>query len=372
MANGEETIKKLGFGLMRLPQQDGQIDLPQVCDMVDLFLAHGYTYFDTAWGYNDGDSEIAIGKALVQRYPRDSFQLATKLPAFFAADAASARRMIDTSLQRTGAGYIDYYLLHNLDEFRTSLYEEYGLWDYIKELQQRGLVRHWGFSFHAQAEHLEKLLTEHPDVEFVQLQINYADWENVRIQSRRCYEVARRHGKPIVIMEPVKGGLLAAPPEPVRQLLQQADPSLSPAAWAMRFAASLDGVLTVLSGASNLEQLQENIATMDDFRPLDEAEWQLLAQARQMIAELPLVPCTSCRYCVSDCPENIMIPQLLEILNVYRIYGNLRQSRGSYEWAMTTSGKAGDCLACGQCESVCPQHLDVSEYMRELAELFEV
>ena len=242
MAYLGEDIQKLGFGLMRLPQKDGAIDIEQTKRMVDLFLGAGFTYFDTAWAY--AGSEDAIRQALVERYPRDSYQLATKNAAWINCKTREeATAQLETSLKQTGAGYFDFYLLHNLGEGRTRYFDEFDLWSWIQEKKREGLVKHAGFSFHSTPEELEAILTAHPEMEFVQLQINYADWENPAIQSRACYEVARRHGKPVIIMEPVKGGMLATPPQPVLEVLKAAEPDASAASWAIRFAADLEGVI---------------------------------------------------------------------------------------------------------------------------------
>ena len=262
MAYLGEEIKKLGFGLMRLPQKsEGVIDVEQTKVMVDKFMEAGFTYFDTAWAY--AGSEDAIREALVERYPREKYQLATKMAAWINCKTRDeALAQFKTSLERTKAGYFDFYLLHNLGEHRTKYFDEYGLWDWIREQKEAGLIRHAGFSFHSTPEELDALLTAHPEMEFVQLQINYADWENPAIQSRACYEVARKHGKPVIIMEPVKGGMLATPPESVEKLLKAAEPEASTASWAIRFAANLEGVITVLSGMSNVVQMEDNLSFM--------------------------------------------------------------------------------------------------------------
>ena len=264
-------IKKLGFGLMRLPKRGDNIDVEQVKIMVDRFLADGFTYFDTAWAYPG--SEDAIRQALVERHPREAFQLATKNAAWIKCKSREeAIGQFETSLRQTGAGYFDFYLLHNLGEERTHLFEDWGLWEFLAEKKAAGLIRNLGFSIHDKAEALEDVLTAHPEVDFVQLQINYADWENPAIQSRRCYEVARKYGKPVVIMEPVKGGMLANPPESVQRVLKEAEPNSSAASWAVRFAANLEGIITVLSGMSSVEQMEDNLSYMKDFNGLSEKE----------------------------------------------------------------------------------------------------
>ena len=271
---------KLGFGLMRLPKlADGSIDVPQVSEMIDWFLEAGGTYFDTAYVYDNGGSEAAIRKALVDRYPRDRYTLATKLNAGMAKNEADAKAQFATSLERTGAGYFDYYLLHALQRNNYKKYEEYGIWDYVKDLKARGLVRHYGFSFHADPELLEQLLTEHPDVDFVQLQINYADWENPGVASRRNWEICKAHGKPVTVMEPVKGGILADPIPTVKEVLDASGSGLSYAGWAIRFVASRENILVVLSGMSSLDQMRDNLSFMRDFRPLDEAEEEATSTA---------------------------------------------------------------------------------------------
>ncbi len=365
-----ENIPKLGFGLMRLPMLGDEVDLEQTKQMVDEFLAAGFTYFDTAYGYLGGKSELAAKAALVDRYPRESFQLATKLPAWAGAKTAEdAKQMFWTSLERTGAGYFDFYLLHNLGDERTRYFDDYGIWDFVKELKEKGLVKHIGFSFHDKAEVLDALLSAHPETEFVQLQINYADWDSSVIQSRACYEVARKHNKPVIIMEPVKGGSLANLPAPVAELLREADPARSQAAWALRFAASLPGLVTVLSGMSDLAQLRDNLDTMKNSAPLSAEENEVIRAAQAKLAAIPSVPCTDCRYCVKDCPAGVAIPGVFKSLNTYLVYGNLAGAKGSYGYNCRAGEKAAACLACGQCESVCPQHINIIERLREAAEL---
>ena len=368
-----ESVPKLGFGLMRLPKTgSGRIDIEQTKQMVDLFLKAGQTYFDTAYVYDNGDSERAAKAALVDRYPRDRFTLATKLSLWKDADTEEAcRAQLHTSLERTGAGYIDYYLLHAIQQSNYQKCDEFRLWDYMKEQKAKGLIRHWGFSYHAGPELLDRLLTDHPDAEFVQLQINYADWENPRVTARANYEVARRHGKPVVVMEPVKGGALATPPSAVGQLLQKADPKASYASWAIRYAASLDGILTVLSGMSNLEQMRDNLSYMKDFRPLDAAGQALLRQAQDAFNGIRSIPCTGCRYCVAGCPRQIPIPGIFAARNKQLVWEQLLAGREQYDQLVADAGKASDCIACGQCESACPQQLPVIDWLKDCARAFE-
>ncbi|MDO4266983.1 MAG: aldo/keto reductase [Eubacteriales bacterium] len=360
MAYLGQEIKKLGFGLMRLPQKDGVIDVEQTKTMVDLFLQAGFTYFDTAWAY--AGSEDAIRQALVERYPRESYQLATKNAAWINCKTREeAIAQFDTSLRQTGAGYFDFYLLHNLGESRTHFFDDFDLWNWVQEKKAQGLIRHVGFSFHSTAEELDAILTAHPEMEFVQLQINYADWENPAVQSRACYEVARKHGKPVIIMEPVKGGMLASPPKPVEAVLKAAEPDASSASWAIRFAAGLEGVITVLSGMSNIAQMEDNISFMKDFSGLSEAEKTALDKAREELAKIPLIPCTSCNYCAKVCPMDIGISGSFTAMNYLTLYGDKTAALNQENWLVGRHGhkRANECIHCGACEAACPQHIAI-------------
>lgn len=374
MAYLGQDIPKLGFGLMRLPEfeEKGEkhIDLEQVKEMVDLFIEGGFTYFDTAYGYHGGRSEKAVKEVLVDRYPRESFQLATKLPAWAADDAAGAKAMLETSLERTGAGYFDFYLLHNLGQQRTEAFEEYGIWDFAKEQKEKGVIKHLGFSWHDKAEPLAEVLEAHPEVEFVQLQINYADWESPVIESRKCYEVARKYGKPVIIMEPVRGGSLADLPEPIARTFELADPEASQASWAIRYAASLPHVITVLSGMSAPDQVRDNVCVMKDFEPLDGDELMIVDEVREALDATPSVPCTDCRYCLPKCPQGVRIPSCFAALNIYLTYDDLTRAREDYSWD-AAKGPASDCIACGACEEVCPQQIPIIEDLKRAAEVLE-
>ena len=361
---------RLGFGLMRLPKNpDGSIDIPQTCEMADHFLAAGGTYFDTAYVYDNGASEAAFRSAVAERHPRESYTVCTKLNAFMqCTDEASAKQQFVTSLERTGAGYFDYYLLHALQRSNTHLYNNYHIWDYIAEQKAKGLVRNYGFSFHADPELLEQLLEEHPEVDFVQLQINYADWENPGVASRRNWEICKAHGKPVVIMEPVKGGILANPIAPVRDILTRANPDASCASWALRFAAGLDNILAVLSGMSSLEQMDDNLRQMMPFIPLNEAEMQVIEEARKALDAAKDIPCTACHYCTKGCPMDIPIPEIFTVYNRKEGSPHFRTVR-EYTIVTTDRGKAADCIQCGQCEGVCPQHLPVISLLEKCREM---
>ena len=367
-----ENTPKLGFGLMRLPKlSDGKIDIEQTKKMVDLFMGAGLTYFDTAYVYDGGESEKAAKAALVDRYPRESYTLATKLCAWMGPqDENSAKQQFYTSLERTGAGYFDYYLLHALQRANYKVYDKFHIWDFAKELKEKGLIKYYGFSFHADPALLEELLCDHPDVDFVQLQIKYADWESPGTASRECWEIARRHGKSVVIMEPVKGGALADPIPEVVEVLKSADPKASVASWAIRFAASLDGIITVLSGMSNIEQVEDNISYMRDFKPLTDAEQEVIKRAQIALSGDRSIPCTACHYCTGGCPMNIPIPEIFYVSNHQR--GNAAfRGRREYTIATTGKGRGSDCIECGQCVSACPQQIDVIARLKECAELFE-
>lgn len=365
-----QDIPKLGFGLMRLPKlEDGKTDVEQTKQMVDAFLAAGGTYFDTARAY--GESESVIRQALVKRYPRESFQLATKNAAWIKAkDADEARADFDISLEQTGAGYFDFYLIHNTGGARTAVFDKFGMWDFVKDLKASGKVRHIGFSHHDNAELLDELLVKHPEMEFVQLQVNYADWDNANTQSRKCVEVAAKHGVPVVVMEPVRGGALATPPDPVAEVLRNANPEASYVSWAIRFALGIPNLITVLSGMSSLEQMQDNLEIWRTYEPLSEDELSTLKLAKQKLDEMLDNPCTNCQYCMKNCPKKIKIAQIMEALNRASMYGK-DNGKNWFGFNTAAGGKASECIQCFSCEAACPQHIEIVGKLKRAEELFE-
>lgn len=364
----------MGFGCMRFPLLEPDdptaVDLDQVCAMVDLFLDRGFTYFDTAYFYHKGASENVVQKVLVARHPRDSFTLADKMPLALLKDKSQEdqENIFLEQLQKCGVDYFDYYLLHNLNRRSYETAKRLDSFGLVRRMLAEGKIRRFGFSFHDDAATLDRILTDHPEVEFVQLQLNYLDWEDEKVQSRLCYETARRHGKQVVVMEPVKGGKLAAPPQPVLDLLQSRDPSLSAASWAIRFAAGLDGVMMVLSGMSSLEQVADNTGFMAGLVPLNAEEQAMLAQAAELIRSQIAIPCTACAYCVAGCPQGIPIPDYFAMFNTHCQFPASNQAA-----AYARAGKplASLCIGCGQCEAACPQHIEVIAGLKQVAGAFE-
>lgn len=362
---------KLGFGFLRLPHTDphdpNDVDLETVKQMVDLFMERGFRYFDTAYTYLNGRSEEYLRLALVERYAREDFRIATKLPCGALHSGKKPEDIFGEQLARCGVDYFDVYLLHGLDGEDAAFAEEQGCFDFLQELKKTGKARFTGFSFHDTADVLDSILTRYPEVDVVQIQLNYLDWENDIIQSRACWEVCRKHGKPIIVMEPVKGGTLAGIPAEAEKLFQ-GEP---PAHRAIRFAASREGVALVLSGMSTPEQVDENTAFMANFKPLTEEETQILKTAAGIIRNAVAIPCTGCSYCTEGCPAEIPIPQYFGLYNEHKRDGWQVNAEGRYQALTKKYAPAADCIACGLCRQRCPQKLPIPDLIRQVSEVFD-
>ncbi len=366
------NLPKLGFGLMRLPEIDGKIDMDHVCKMVDTYMNSGMNYFDTAYVYHNGLSESVVKEAIVARYPRESFMIATKLPGWELNSKEDIDRVFNEQLERTGAGYIDFYLLHSLEEGDNyEKHEKYDSFKWALKKKEEGLIRHFGFSFHGSPALLESILDKHPEVEFVQIQLNYADITNPVVQSGKLYEILTKRKIPMIIMEPVKGGILANPIPEIEKIFKDYNSEASVASWALRYVGSLDGVVTILSGMSTMEQMQDNLNTFCNFKPLKDEEYAIIDKVVARMLNIHQIPCTNCKYCCAGCPVQIKIPDLLRALNSSYIYPNDIRPYFYYNNITSNSGKAKDCVACGQCEGVCPQHLPIVKLMQEVSSTFD-
>lgn len=368
--------KKLGFGCMRLPMSEGTVggegvvDTRQVCAMVDAFLEQGFCYFDTAHGYIAQKSEPTVRQCLVERHPRDRYLLTDKLSGTFFQTEEEIRPFFESQLEITGAGYFDFYLMHALNANQYQKFTECNAFQVAQQLKNEGKIRHVGISFHDTPEVLEQILSEHPEIEVVQIQFNYADLEDPKVQSLAVYEVCRRHGKPVIVMEPVKGGNLVKLPDDARAVLDALHGG-SPASYAIRFAAGFPGMLMVLSGMSTPEQVQDNISFMKDFKPLDETELAAIAKVQEIFRSKNLIPCTGCRYCTDGCPKQIAIPELFATMNAKQIHHDWHTDYYYNAVYALPGHKASDCVKCGKCESVCPQHLPIRQLLENVANEFE-
>lgn len=362
---------KLGFGFLRLPHMDpddpDDVDLDTTKEMVDLFLQRGFRYFDTAYTYLGGKSEEYLRKALVERYPREAFRIATKMPCGALHSGKTPEEIVTEQLNRCGVEYFDVYLLHGLDEEDAAFAEEQGCFAFLEVLKKTGKARFTGFSFHDSADVLDRILTRHPEVDVVQIQLNYLDWDNEIIQSHACWEVCRKHNKPIIVMEPVKGGTLASIPAEAAKLLH----GEAPAHRAIRFAASQDGVAMVLSGMSTLEQVAENTAVISSFKPLTDNETQVLKAVAEIIRNAVAVPCTGCSYCIETCPAGIPIPRYFAFYNEHKRDGWQVNAEGRYRSVAMRYVPASNCISCGICQQSCPQKLPIPDLMKQVSKMFD-
>ena len=372
-------MKKLGFGMMRLPLLDENdetsVNQEEVNKMADLLMEKGFNFFDTAYVYHFGKSEEAFRKAVVERYPRDSFYLADKLPLFSINKEEQLEPIFQEQLERCGVDYFDYYLMHNVSGFSEAGWLDVDSFSFAKKKKEEGKIKHLGLSTHADAEFLDNVLDMHPDMEFVLLQINYLDWENEGIESRKCWEVARKHNLPVLVMEPFKGGFLADVPKEAEKIMKDYNPDASVVSWALRFVASIEGVCMVLSGASSFEQLEENINDFENFTPLNDEEYAIIDEVIEILNSNIAVDCTKCKYCLEACPESINIPKLFDLYNSEKMldsegwsaFGNAYLNYSK----LPGSGIASDCNYCESCVEECPQHIDIPEMLEKVAETFE-
>lgn len=362
--------KNFGFGCMRLPMVNDKVDYEETKKMVDAFLAAGFNYFDTAHGYLGGKSEIALKECLTSRYPREAYILTNKLSTHHFTKNEEIRPLFASQLAACGVDYFDFYLMHAQDKTLFEKYKACRAYETATDLLKEGKIKHLGISFHDQADVLEEILAEYPQVEVVQIQLNYVDFDDPSVQSRKCLEVCRKYGKPAIIMEPVKGGSLVKLPDEAQKIFDALNGG-SNASYAIRFAASQEGVMMVLSGMGNMEMMNDNISYMKEFRPLDEHESAAVEQVSALFRCLGAIPCTACRYCIEVCPMGISIPDLFACLNSKKIFNNWNSSYYYNQIHTKNGGKASDCLKCGKCEKICPQHLSIRDLLCDVAKEFE-
>ena len=367
-------MPKIGFGLMRLPETDGVIDIDKVCKMADAYMEAGFNYFDTAYVYHGGNSEKAVKEAIVKRYPRDSFTIATKLPAWSIHSFEDRDKIFNEQLERCGVDYFDFYLLHSIEDGNNyDTYVKYDCFNWGVQKREEGKIKHLGFSYHGTPELLVKIVDSHPEIEFVQIQLNYADWDNPLVHSGKLYQILSERNIPIIVMEPCKGGTLANHDEECTEILKSIRPDKSVASWAFRFVGSLPGVTTILSGMSTQEQMEDNMNTFKNFEPLSDEERAAIDKVIEVMFRVEQVGCTACRYCVDGCPMSISIPDVISAINTKRKFPGDMRPQFFYNGLVSRdgNGKASDCIGCGQCEGVCPQHLPIIEILKEGVEKFE-
>ena len=371
MSVNVKEMPKLGFGLMRLPVKDDEIDMQELCRMVDAYMDAGFNYFDTAYVYHGGKSEVAAREAIVKRYPRESFKLATKLPAWMMKEDGDRDKIFAEQLERAGVDYFDFYLLHSLELEHLPTYEKYDCFNWGKQMKAEGKIKHFGFSYHGTPELLIEILDKHPEIEFVQIQLNYADWKNPVVRSEEVYNILAERNIPVIVMEPVKGGTLASLKPELEDMFRKIRPEASMASWALRYCASLPGVVTTLSGMTHDDQMQDNLNTFSNFEPLTDEESRTVAEVSRIMLDIPQIGCTACKYCTDGCPMNISIPDVFRAVNNIRLYGDSGRPHSFYNTVVMTHGRASECIGCGQCEGVCPQHLPIIDLLKEAAEILD-
>lgn len=366
----ENVKKNLGFGCMRLPMKGSEVDTKEFSEMVDIFLENGFNYFDTAHGYLDGKSETALRECLTSRYDRDRYILTDKLTNFFFKKEEDIRPFFESQLAACGVDYFDFYLMHAQSAENFEFFKQCRAYETALELKAEGKIKHFGISFHDRAAVLEQILTEYPQIEVVQIQFNYLDYNDPAVESRKCYEVCRKFNKLVIVMEPVKGGNLVNLPPDAKEVLDELNGG-SPASYAIRFAAGFDGIMMVLSGMSNTEQMRDNISYMKDFHPLSHEETEAIERVRDIFKSKNLIACTACRYCTAGCPKKISIPDLFACMNVKKIFNDWNANYYYSNVHTVNNGKASDCIQCGKCEKACPQHLPIRELLKDVAREFE-
>lgn len=373
-----EIKKNFGFGCMRLPMVDGEVDMEQFKQMVDLFLEEGFNYFDTAHGYLDGKSELALREGLTSRYPRDRYLLVNKLTSMYFHKEEEIRPLFENQLKWCGVDYFDVYLMHAQNAAEFEKYKKCHAYETALQLKEEGRIRHFGISFHDKAVVLDQILTEYPQVEIVQIQFNYLDYEDPSVEARKVYEVCRKHNKPVLVMEPVKGGSLVKLPEDAQKIFddlnEEEGTQMSNASYAIRYAAGFDGMKVVLSGMSDLQQMKDNLSYMKEFQPLNAKEKEAVAKVVEVFHGLDMIPCTACHYCVDEnhCPKHIRIPDVFACLNSKKAFNDWNMDiYYSSVLSANGSGKASECIGCGGCERVCPQHLEIRKLLGDVADTFE-
>lgn len=366
-----ENLKgKLGFGCMRLPMIDGEVDTKQFSQMIEEFFEAGFNYFDTAHGYLDGKSETALKECLTSKYPRENYILVNKLTGLYFDKQEEIIPLFEKQLEATGVDYFDYYLMHTQNETSFAQFKRCKAYETAFELKKEGKVKHVGLSFHDKAHVLEDILKTYPEVEFVQIQLNYVDYDDNIVEGKKCLEVCAKYNKPVIVMEPVKGGNLANLPDDAKAILDELNGG-TPASYAMRYVGSFDQVKMVLSGVSTIEQLRENVATYKNFKPLNETEYEAIAKVCKVFKSKNMISCTDCKYCIVECPKKILIPNLFSCLNAKKVFNNWNTDVYYHRVYTVGNGKASDCISCKKCEKACPQHLKISSLMKDVAKEFE-